>query len=205
MLKRRFIYGGLWGDEVLGVEAPKRETAIMRCPWAAAARIIRNHHYSRKTAVIRSPVNMMVLYKGVGSGALMLGYGQNPGLNGTSVGEALEFDRMWLSDDMPKFSETCVIGLLHTYLRKAHPNVKRITTYSDTGEGNPGTIYKAANYRLLGSHKGPFYRLPDGEKIHKVSLWHRHGAKGNRWEWLCERYPGIERLDAPQLRFEYQL
>ena len=204
-LKRRVIYGGLWGDEILGVGAPKRETAIMSPNFDTAARIIRKNHYSRKTVGIHSPVNLIVKYKGETHGALMLGYGQNPDVNGTLEGNTLEFDRMWLSDDMPKLSETCVIGLLHTYLRLAHPNVKRITTYSDTGEGNPGTIYKAANYRSIGETEGAFYRLPDGEKVHRVSLWHRHGKLGNRWEWLQERYPGIQRLDAPQLRFVYDL
>lgn len=205
VLKRKVIYGGLWGDEVLGVVALKRQTALLVTNFDTASRIIRTHHYSKKTAGIPSPFNFVVEYKGKQSGALQLGYGQNPALNGVLEGHTVEFDRMWLSDDMPKYSETCVIGLLHTYLRVAHPKITRITTYSDTGEGNFGTIYKAANYRFDGETKGAFYRLPDGEKIHRVSLWHRHGKNGNDWEWLRERYPGIERLTAPQLRFVYDL
>ena len=102
----------------------------------------------------------------------------------------------------PRCSATCVIGVLHTFLRLGYPNIKRITSYSDTGEGNYGTVDRAANYRLEGETDGTaFYRLPDGEKVHRVSLWHRHGKEGNRWEWLQERYPGIEHLAAPQLRF----
>ena len=31
---------------------------------------------------------------------------------------------MWLSDSMPKFSETITLSLLHHYLRKAHPAIK---------------------------------------------------------------------------------
>ena len=202
VLKRRIIYGGLWGDEVLGVEAPKRETAIMQTNHATAARIIRRNHYSKKTAGITSPVNLLVLYKGQEHGALMLGYGVRPDKNGT-LDDMLEFDRMWLSDEMPKLSETCVIGLLHTYLRAAYPNVKRITTYADTGEGNYGTIYKAANYRRSGEAKGDFYRLVNGEKVHPVTMWHWHGTRA--WGYLQQRYPGIQRLTAPQLRFVYDL
>jgi len=59
---------------------------------------------------------------------------------------------MWLSDEMPKFSETITISLLHHFLRKVYPNIKHLISYSDnsTDVGNTGTIYKASNYRLIG-------------------------------------------------------
>ena len=204
-LKRRLIYDGLWGDQLVGVAADKRHTEIRLTNFDTAAAIIRKHHYSKSTPFIPSLICHLVYWQGEVHGALMLGYGQNPARNETSEGIAIEFDRMWLSDDMPKYSETCVIGLLHTWLRKAQPQIAVIRSWSDTGEGNQGTIYRAANYNYVRQVGNAFYLLPSGRKIHRVTLWHMHGTPGNRWDWLQQKYPGIKKLDGDQLLFEYWL
>ena len=204
-LKRELIWGGLWGDVLEGVRAPKRHTEIRLTNFNTAAAIIRRNHYSKNPPGQVSKYCFLVVYRGGIHGALMLGYGQNPDLNGTLAGTHIEFDRMWLSDDMPKLSETCVIGLLHTWLRKARPEIRVIASWSDTSEGNFGTIYKAANYQYVKATPSPFYRLPWGRKVHRVSLWHWHGKQGNRWAWLQQRYPGIQKIEGDQLLFEYEL
>jgi hypothetical protein len=98
---------------------------------------------------------------------------------------------MWLSDEMPKFSETITLSLLHHYLKKVHPEVKHLISYADTSVGNEGTIYKAANYRTIGKVKADFYILETGERIHPVTMWHRH--KTRRWEFLQKEYPNIQK------------
>lgn len=51
-----------------------------------------------------------------------MGYGIRPKIKGGyDMDSTREFDRMWLSDDMPKYSETIVLSLFHRYLREAHP------------------------------------------------------------------------------------
>jgi hypothetical protein len=57
--------------------------------------------------------------------------------------------------------------------------------------GNEGTIYKAANYRTIGKVKADFYILETGERIHPVTMWHRH--KTRRWEFLQKEYPNIQK------------
>ena len=200
-LKRRLIYD----NGLVGVAADKRQTLLRVCKWQTAARIIRHFHYSKKVAAAASKWNFVVLYKGRVNGALMLGCGQRPANNGSSAGHTIMFDRMWLSDTMPKYSETCVIGLLHTWLRKAQPQIKTIKSWSDTSEGNFGTIYKAANYKYVRSSRNGFYLLPDGDKIHRVSLYHRHGKIGLKEDFLAKEYPGIRKVEGDQLLFEYYL
>jgi hypothetical protein len=81
-----------------------------------------------------------------------------------------EFDRMWLNDEMPKFSETIVLSLLHKFLKASYPSIKKLISYSDTSVGNNGTIYRAGNYKEIGRVKADFYILENGERVHPVSM-----------------------------------
>ena len=96
---------------------------------------------------------------------------------GITGDNAREFDRMWLDDRLPKFSETIAISCLEHYLRACNPEVKYLITYADGSTGHTGTIYKAANYTPMGSVKADFYILPNGERVHPVTMWHRHGTR----------------------------
>ena len=146
-------------------------------------------------------MSLVVLYHNKLGGVLQCGYGIRPKIKGNYNAEQVrEFDRMWLSDDMPKFSETITLSLFHRYMRLAHPEVKVLISYADTSVGNKGTIYRAANYTLIDSIKVDFYQLPTGERIHPVSMWHRHGTRA--WDFLQKKYPGIRHItDGYQLKF----
>ena len=112
---------------------------------------------------------------------------------------------MWLSDDMPKFSETITISLLHHYLRKVHPEIKHLISYADNSDdvGNVGTIYKAANYRLIGKIKSDFYILESGERVHPITMWHRH--KTRKWSFLIKQYPNIRKSQGYQMKYMFDL
>lgn len=184
----------------IGYEAPEKEIKIIECDKSQADRIIKEHHYSHKVTR-NSFVSLLVLYKGKVEGALQCGYGIRPKIKGDYKPEQVrEFDRMWLSDIMPKFSETITLSLFHRYMREAHPDIKVLISYADTTAGNNGTIYKAANYVLVDRLQADFYLLPSGERIHPVSMWHRHGTRA--WDFLQKQYPGIVRVrDGEQLKF----
>ncbi len=193
------LFGGC-----IGYEAPEKEIKIMVCDKSQADRIIEKHHYSHKTTS-NSFVSLIVLYKGKVEGALQCGYGIRPQIKGDyNPDEVREFDRMWLSDTMPKFSETIVLSLFHHFMRLAYPNVKVLISYADTTAGNNGTIYKAANYELVDRLQADFYLLPSGERVHPVSMWHRH--KTRAWDFLQMQYPGIIHIrNGEQLKFVFRL
>ena len=184
----------------IGYEAPEKEIQIVECDKSQADRIICAHHYSHKVTK-NSFVSLLVYYKGKVEGALQCGYGIRPKIKGNySSDEVREFDRMWLSDLMPKYSETITLSLFHNYMRLAHPEVKVLISYADTSAGNKGTIYKAANYELIDRLQVDFYLLPSGERVHPVSMWHRH--KTRAWDFLQKQYPGIIHIkDGEQLKF----
>ena len=192
----------LLGDPI-GYECQSKGIQIIECDKSAADEIIQKYHYSKKPTK-NSFLSFLVYWNGVVSGALQIGYGIRPKEKGDfEPDEVREFDRMWLSDAMPKYSETIVLSLLHNHMKKKYPAIKALISYSDTSVGNQGTIYKASNYQLIDDIKADFYVLPSGERVHPVTMWHRH--KTRAWDFLEKEYPGIRKADGRQLKFLYQL
>lgn len=192
-------------NKIIGYEAPSKGIKIVVCKKSEADPIIINHHYSHKVTK-NSFLSFLVYYYGKVSGALQIGFGIHPKNKGQyNSNEVREFDRMWLSDDMPKFSETITISLLHHYLRKVHPEIKHLISYADNSDdvGNVGTIYKAANYRLVGKIKSDFYILESGERVHPITMWHRH--KTRKWSFLIKQYPNIRKSQGYQMKYMFDL
>ena len=187
----------------VGYEAPSKGIKILVCKKSEADPIIVANHYSHKVTR-NSFLSFLVYHYGKVSGALQIGYGINPRKKGNyNPDEVREFDRMWLSDEMPKFSETITLSLLHHFLKIAHPEIKHLISYADTTVGNEGTIYKAANYKLIDKRKADFYILESSERVHPVTMWHRHGTR--KWAFLQEHYPNIKKADGFQIKCVYDL
>ena len=191
------------GGKIVGYEAPDKQLKILVCDKKEADSIIIKHHYSHK-ATKNSFLSFLVYYNGKVEGALQIGYGIRPKKKGDlNPEEVREFDRMYLTDVPPKFSETITLSLLHHYLRKVHPEIKYLISYADTTVGNTGTIYKAANYKLIDKIKADFYILESGERVHPITMWHRHGTR--KWAFLQQQYPNIKKADGFQLKFLFKL
>lgn len=191
----------------IGYEAPEKDVKIVMCEKSEADRVIVPHHYSHKVTK-NSFCSLLVWWHGKINGALQCGYGIRPKIKGEyNSDEVREFDRMWLSDEMPKFSETIVLSLFHHFMRLAYPSVKVLISYADTSAGNKGTIYKAANYQLIDRLKADFYIIPKAEggfeRLHPVTAWHRHGTRA--WDFMQRQYPGIRKAVGEQLKFIYKL
>jgi len=157
---------------------------------STADKIIIQYHYSHKPTS-NSFVSLLV---NDGKGVLQLGYGIRPQNKGAlreicTDGNWCEFDRMWLSDELPKFSESRIISLLFFYLKFRFPKIMFVITYADESAGNKGIIYQATNAIELEGREVDFYILPSGERIHPVTMWHRHKTRAK--ETLEKIYPGI--------------
>lgn len=172
--------------------------------------LIEKNHYSHKT----TPNHFLSFDVNNGLGALQLGFGIRPHKKNTissliTTDNYCEFDRMWLSDELPKNSESQTIAKLLSYLKQNYPKIKFIITYADGSAGNRGTIYKASNAMELKPIPCDFYILASGERVHPVSMYHRHGTRA--WSFLQKEYPGIKHIkgtkDNPvwQYRFLYIL
>tara|TARA_R100001530_G_scaffold130801_1_gene101978 strand:- start:72 stop:794 length:723 start_codon:yes stop_codon:yes gene_type:complete len=191
---------GLLVREPIGIT--NGSLTLTKCTLDHARKGVVKHHYSRK--VSRNSFLSFAVNKT--EGFIQLGYGMNPTKKSTiskliTLDNHCEFDRMWLSDALPKFSESQVISLLLSYIKQVHPNIQFIITYADEAMGNTGIIYQATNALSLGKHKTHFYILPNGERTHAVSLWHKY--KTSSKEFLKEK--GIKAEVTWQHRYLYIL
>ena len=78
--------------------------------------------------------------------------------------------RLYLADDLPKNSESRVLGLVIRLLRR-HTAVKFLVSYADPAAGHVGTVYQAAGWVYTGTAEAqPLMDLGDGIPRHTRSI-----------------------------------
>ena len=164
--------------------------------------LVKKYHYSHKNTKNRFKSFLINGDKGF----MQLGYGIRPNIKHTIhpkiiKGNYCEFDRMWLSDELPKFSETQCIALLLSYLKQVYKNIKFVITYADGSVGNKGIIYQASNAKYIGKIPVDFYLLESGERVHPVSMYHRH--KTRAWSVISKIYPNLKHIKGSEYQYRY--
>jgi hypothetical protein len=114
--------------------------------------------------------------------------------------ECLTLTRLWLSDALPRNSESRVLGIVLRDL-KHHTRLKFLVSYADPAQGHLGTIYQASGWLYTGlSEAMPLYDVGDGKLRHSRSLSH---AFGTHSVWHFTRH-GIEvKLAAQTAKHRY--
>ena len=116
-------------------------------------------------------------------GAITFGVGPTNAhrlVDGAEARDCLTLTRLWLDDELPKNSESRVIGLCLRALRK-HTGVKFVLSYADPAQGHVGTIYQATNWIYTGlSSAMPLYDIGDGVLRHSRTLSHATGSHSMR-------------------------
>jgi hypothetical protein len=114
-------------------------------------------------------------------GAATLGVGAKNAhllVDGASPDDCLTLTRLWLSDELPKNSESRFIGVVLRSLKK-HTDLKFLVAYADPAQGHLGIIYQATGWLYTGlSQPTPLYDLGDGRQHHSRSLGHVFGSHG---------------------------
>jgi hypothetical protein len=112
-------------------------------------------------------------------GAATLGVGPTNAhclVEGATPDDCLTLTRLWLSDELPRNSESRTIGVLLRALG-LHTSVKFVLSYADPAHGHLGTIYQATGWLYTGlSEPMPLYDLGDGVARHSRSLGHTYGT-----------------------------
>lgn len=144
---------------------------VAQIPYADAKAIIIRHHYSHRV-VNNSYLHLGVFREGAFEGVLQWGYALNPAragkvVEGTVQGQYLELNRMWLSDDAPRNSESRAISYALKYIRRACPGVAWVQSFADERCNGLGVVYQACSFLYVGYHVSTFYEL-DGEVYHKI-------------------------------------
>ena len=198
-------------DYIMGDTGPQgfgcRDFYVAQIPSREARAIIIRYHYSRRV-VNNSYLHLGVYINGAMEGVLQFGYMLCPARAGKVVadtvqGEYMELNRMWLSDEAPRNSESRTISYAIKYIRRACPSVAWIQSFADERCGGLGVVYQAANFLHLGSHKTAFYEL-DGDVYHEMLLTTQKKG-GTRGVYLRENIERAEKRVLRQFRYIYFL
>lgn len=134
---------------------------------------IKKNHYSKKV-YNATYIHLGVFLNGDFVGVLQYGYAMNPAsggsvVEGTDLDQYLELNRMWLSDDAPRNSESQAISSSFKYIRGKFPKVKWIQSFADERCGGFGIVYQACSFLYYGEHNSDFWEL-DGVVYHNTSM-----------------------------------
>lgn len=128
-----------------------RNLVVRPIPHSVAAQVARDRHY------LHSPPASPLLSFGVFAGPRLEGIAIiTPGplnghrlLKGADRRDVVCLARLWLSDDLPRFSESRALAVLARLVHSA-TTAKAILAYSDPAVGHIGTVYKGAGWLHLG-------------------------------------------------------
>ena len=112
-------------------------------------------------------------------GALTFGAGPAQAyrlVEGAGPQDCLVLTRLWLSDGLPIYSESRVLGIVLRALRSS-TEVKFVISYADPTQGHVGYIYQASNWLYTGlSQATPLYDIGDGQLYHSRTLSQIYGT-----------------------------
>ena len=162
-----------FGDDVFMVREIERDLAN---------EIITQNHYSRKF-YSATRIHLGVIINGELVGVLQFGAAMNPAsggsvVTGTDFNEYLELNRMWLHDKAVRNSESQALSCAIKYIRRAHPAVKWVQSFSDERCGLFGTVYQACGFSYHGEHEATFWEF-EGEIYHNSIMTCINGPRAN--------------------------
>ena len=203
-MPKGYIYsdqGALFGESK-AVGFGSDEFYVMEINRDLANEMVVKNHYSKKF-YSATRIHLGVIIDDELLGVLQFGAAMNPAsggsvVTGTGFKEYLELNRMWLDDKAVRNSESRAISYAIKYIRKAHPAVKWVQSFSDERCGLFGTGYQAAGFTFHGEHTGCFWEL-DGEFYHKSIL--DRAATMKKGKHLLDNLARATRHDLRQFRY----
>jgi len=105
---------------------------------------------------------------------------KNPAARSKNV---YELNRLWVSDSLPRNTESQFIGWCRKQLRKIQPNIILIS-YADGARGHVGIVYQATNWIYTGTSAAfKDITFPGYSDCRSVPLAKRGAKVGNKRAW----------------------
>lgn len=121
---------------------------------------IKERHYLQSVPA-GAKLRMWVLDdKGETIGAMMWG---RPSARMLNKDLLLELTRMFFVNNTEPFVESRTLAMARKIIRKYMPKIKGLITYSSTGQGHDGVIYRADNWFPFGQTKGGKWNIRNGK------------------------------------------
>ena len=147
-----------------------------------AVEYIKSNHYSRTCSP--NPFPCYGLFDGYNLiGVLMFAVSVSENVRASifgkgNEGQMTELHRLHIQDCTPKNTESWFIGKCIKFLKKEIPEIKAIISFADPAEGHQGTIYKATNFKFMGTTgKATFWRDKNGILRHPRQKTHINGKR----------------------------
>ena len=169
-----------------------------------ANKIIIENHYSKKF-YNASYIHLGVYFNKLLIGCLQYGYAMNPAsmasvVEGTSIDEYLELNRMWLSDDITiKYAESQAISYSIKYIKRKFPKIKWLQSFADERCGGFGIVYQACSFNYYGEHSSIFWTLEN--EIYHNSLMTRNPKLSKSAAYLQSKKDEAEKSELRQFRY----
>lgn len=143
--------------------------------------IVREHYLHSLPGGTRLALGVFMGDRLVGAMSLGVGPFNAPSLvEDATADDCLTLTRLWLADEMPKNSESRVLGIVTRALRR-YTGLKFLLAYADPSWGHRGVIYQASGWTYTGlSEAMPLYDIGDGIVRHSRSLAHAYGTHSVR-------------------------
>lgn len=167
----------------------KQKLNLMVIPNSEANQICKKYHYLHRARTGGQQISLGIFYEGELLGIFVFASptfikkkGLIPPLR---QGEVIELARMWLSDKIPKFGETCSLGkalkeIGKIWYSKYSIQPRAIVSFADLEAGHEGKIYKAANFEDWGFAK--YARKADAGKTYSRNeeKWGKRWSRGDK-------------------------
>ncbi len=122
-------------------------------PRAEIKNFVETHHYSHNLRGVKTSFCFRVTLGQKLVGAVVFG-----GLSTTAwkrfsatESEVIELRRLVLLDEIEKYSESRVIGIVLRWLKKNATKISVVVSYADPAHGHDGKIYRATNFVYQGT------------------------------------------------------
>jgi hypothetical protein len=141
------------------------KAGVAECAYSDIRHIFSAHHY--KGARIGGGITqcLAMVYDNCIAGGMVLG----PPRHSEKYPQSIDIRRMACLEDMPRNSESWFLAKGIKWIKR-NTQARGVLSYSDLTEGHVGTIYKAANFDMMGTTSPTKWVEWNGQKYHPRSL-----------------------------------
>lgn len=173
---------------------------IVQCQFSDIRHIFEKYHY--KSGNMGGGISWCLgaEYKGKLLAGMVIGKARHDKKYSAQI-KTVELRRMACIDELPKNTESWMLSKCIWWLKK-NTDIERVISYSDKSVGHKGTIYKAANFTLIGETAPSKHIFWKGKRYHPRSMTIDRPYSYEMRKGL-ETGETIIEIGEPKLIFEY--
>ena len=157
------LFSASYFDAVSSFQSKK--ASVRECCFSDITGIFAAHHYKGSRIGGGITQCLAMVYENRVAGGMVLG----PPRHSEKYPQSIDIRRMACLEDMPRNSESWFLAKGIKWIKR-NTEARGVLSYSDLTQGHEGTIYKAANFDLVGTTSPTKWVEWKGEQYHPRSL-----------------------------------